>query len=140
MATDTDPPRSRAAARRSALVAIVLAAALIVAGCGDGSTGGGPAPEGTGGPAGSAAADRASVNAENIAFTPSELRVVVGTTVTVTNNDGVSHTFTADDGSWDSGTLGAGKRFTRRFTDVGTFTYHCEIHSSMQGTIVVTEG
>jgi plastocyanin len=31
-----------------------------------------------------------------------------------------------------------GDTFSRRFRSEGTFRYHCTIHASMRGTIVVT--
>jgi plastocyanin len=51
----------------------------------------------------------------------------------------VSHTITADNGSWDSGSLGKGQSFSQVFTQAGTFTYHCAVHPSMKGTVVVTQ-
>jgi plastocyanin len=64
--------------------------------------------------------------------------VAVGTTVVVTNTDGASHTWTAVDGSFDSGALGQGDSFEFTFTEPGEFEYACNFHPSMQGTIVVT--
>jgi len=63
--------------------------------------------------------------------------VAVGTEVTVTNQDGPTHTWTADDGSWRSGDLATGATFRHTFAAAGTFTYHCEIHASMKGTVNV---
>jgi plastocyanin len=75
----------------------------------------------------------------SFAFDPSSVTVKVGATVKWTNEDSASHTITADDGSWDSGSLGKGKSFSQVFTQAGTFTYHCTIHPSMKGTVVVTQ-
>ena len=44
---------------------------------------------------------------------------------------------TADDGSFDSGNLAPGATFSQSFSTPGTFTYHCNIHSSMTGTVTV---
>lgn len=44
----------------------------------------------------------------------------------------------ASGGGFDSGNLESGRSFSFTFTDVGTFTYHCNIHSSMKGKIIVT--
>jgi plastocyanin len=60
--------------------------------------------------------------------------------VTVTNDDSIKHTWTADTGqtdSWDSGDLVAGAVFARSFASPGTFSYHCAIHAFMTGTVVV---
>jgi len=77
------------------------------------------------------------VTIAGFAFSPAELTVGDGVSVTWTNADGVAHTVTADDGSFDSGTLSSGGTFSHTFTAGGTFAYHCSIHSSMTGTIVV---
>jgi plastocyanin len=77
------------------------------------------------------------VRAVNFSFQPPSLSVPVGTGVTFRNDDGEAHTFTADSGAFDSGVLSGGQSFNFTFGTAGTFTYHCNIHSSMRGTIVV---
>ena len=80
-----------------------------------------------------------TINIQSMAFSPSNLSVTAGTTVKWTNNDGMTHTVTSNDGaSFDSGNLGAGSSFSHTFSAAGTFPYHCTIHSSMTGTITVT--
>ena len=64
--------------------------------------------------------------------------VPVGTTVTVVNEDGSDHTWTADDGTFSSGNLAPGDTFEFTFDEPGTYTYACRIHPSMVGTITVT--
>jgi len=86
---------------------------------------------------GSPAASGHSVTIQNLSFQPNALTVSVGTTVTWTNNDSTQHTVTADDGSFDSGVLQEGATFSQTFTAAGTFSYHCNIHSTMTGTITV---
>jgi plastocyanin len=78
-----------------------------------------------------------AVKIAGFAFAPSSVTVKVGDTVDWTNGDSVGHTATADDGSWDTGTIAAGTKASLTFTSAGTFAYHCTIHSSMHGTIVV---
>lgn len=63
--------------------------------------------------------------------------IVAGQTIMWTNNDSVSHTATADDDSWGTGTLKTGQSFVRRFDTPGTYTYHCSYHPEMTGTIIV---
>lgn len=65
--------------------------------------------------------------------------IVAGQTIMWTNNDSVSHTATADDNSWGTGTLKTGQRFVRRFDTPGTYTYFCSYHSEMTGTVIVEE-
>jgi plastocyanin len=72
-------------------------------------------------------------------FGPAEVEVTVGSTVTWTNFDGATHTATADDGTFDSGDIPAGEEFSFTFEVPGTFSYFCEIHPDMVGTVTVTE-
>ena len=74
----------------------------------------------------------------NLAFNPSSLTVAKGTTVTWVNNDNTWHTATADGGSFDTGTINANTTSGGvTFNQTGTFTYHCNHHSMMHGTIIV---
>ncbi len=91
------------------------------------------------GTAPSAAPTQADVTIDNFAFSPAMLTVKVGTTVRWTNQQGVQHTVTSDTNMWDSGRLSQGQSFEQTFTQAGTFAYHCSIHSSMKGTITVTQ-
>jgi plastocyanin len=78
-----------------------------------------------------------SVSIVNMSFSPSSLTVTAGTTVTWTNNDGMTHTTTSNDPGFDSGNMTAGTKFTHSFSTPGTYAYHCSIHSGMTGTITV---
>jgi plastocyanin len=69
-------------------------------------------------------------------FTPQELTLPQGATVTWTNlQDGVPHTVTALDGTWDSGELSTNDSFAFTFNQTGDFAYECAIHPSMRGVI-----
>lgn len=94
-----------------------------------------PAPSSVVSPPSSA---KASVSISNFAFSPATLTVAKGTAVTWTNNDGAPHTVTSTSGAFDSGSLANGKSFTFTFSTPGTYTYRCNIHTSMTGQIVVT--
>jgi plastocyanin len=64
--------------------------------------------------------------------------VQTGSTVTVQNNDTVTHTVTSDDGKSFNITIDAGK--TGTFTapgDARAYKFHCNIHSQMHGTLNV---
>lgn len=74
---------------------------------------------------------------KDLAFRPGEVRIRVGQTVEWVNADPLAHTVKADDGSWGSGFLNQGQKYARRFTAAGTFSYHCEPHPQMKGTVVV---
>lgn len=82
------------------------------------------------------AADSA-VSIPSLSFDPETVTIDVGDTVTWTNEDDVAHTVTADDDSFDSGALSPGNSETVTFATAGTYAYHCTIHSSMTGTVVV---
>jgi plastocyanin len=79
-----------------------------------------------------------NVSIANFAFTPAQLTVKAGETVTFVNADDETHTATAVDRSFDSGRLDRNARFSHTFTKPGTYPYQCLIHTSMKGTIVVT--
>ncbi|MGD0115951.1 MAG: cupredoxin family copper-binding protein [Dehalococcoidia bacterium] len=99
------------------------------------------AASGTGTPAASGTAPaQASVTIKDFAFSPPSVTIQVGGTVTWTNNGPSAHTATADDGSFDSGSLAAGKTFQHTFQTAGTFSYHCTIHPFMTAEVVVQSG
>ena len=56
--------------------------------------------------------------------------------LTVTNHDGFAHTVTADDGAFDV-TVAGGATVSLPSLNPGTYSFHCQIHSSMRGTITV---
>jgi plastocyanin len=69
--------------------------------------------------------------------------VNVGGTVVWWNNSHGTHTVTSDVGSpevFDSNNVMLGSTFSHTFNTAGTFTYHCKIHTTMHGTIVVGGG
>lgn len=79
-----------------------------------------------------------AVTIQNMAFAPATITVKAGDTVTWTNQDGVGHSATADDNSFDTGVLDQGKSGSATFSKAGTFTYHCSIHPNMNGVVIVT--
>jgi len=92
----------------------------------------------------------ASVEINNNYFSPAEIHVPVGGTVTWTNV-GARHSVTSDDGSFDSSPacgglqdplltscLGAGDTFEHTFQTPETVAYFCRVHGdAMTGTVVV---
>ena len=59
--------------------------------------------------------------------------VKVGTKVTWTNLDAAPHTATADDRSFDSGTLQKGQSFSFTFAQPGEIKYYCALHGGPNG-------
>jgi plastocyanin len=70
-------------------------------------------------------------------FAPGRAQALVGDTVVWRNGDSTNHTVTADDASFDSGYIAPGGTFSRTFTKVGLYAYHCTIHKFMRGEVVV---
>ena len=77
---------------------------------------------------------------QSFAFHPSTRTVSVGDTVVWINLDGTGHTVTGDfdeEPVCGPGFLFQNNTCSRTFATTGTFTYHCEPHESIVGTIVV---
>lgn len=99
---------------------------------------GGDAPSAGGDGSTAAAPGSDTIVIKDFAFTPSQLTVAPGTTITVTNEDSAAHTVTADDGSFDSGNIDAGQtgKITAPSTP-GSYPLTCTIHPFMTGTLIV---
>lgn len=150
------------------LVCALLAPAVFAAGCGGGedestptagagsngettgaagttedSGGGEPEPgddKGGNAPAPSGDAVRAeTVEIDDFAYEPDPVTIEEGGKVIWINQDSAPHTATADDGSFDTGTIEKGKIGSATFKEAGTFTYFCEIHPTMHGTVEVVQ-
>jgi plastocyanin len=78
----------------------------------------------------------ARVSIKDFAYSPQNLTIKVGTTVTWTNEDDVTHSVTADTGVFNA-SIDPGETVSFSFTIVGTYQYHCNPHPDMIGTIVV---
>ena len=109
----------------SLLLALLI---LPLAACGGGGTSATPTVPIASVPSG-------KVTIQGFAFSPASITVNVGDTVIWENKDSVGHTITGT--VWDSGNLGSGKTYSRKFDTAGTYNYHCSIHSSMTGTVIV---
>ena len=74
------------------------------------------------------------------AYNPNNLTFSLASKQTVKwrNDDGTTHTVTADGGGgFNSGNIGDGETFTFTFATAGVYPYHCTIHPTMVGTITV---
>ncbi len=134
----------------------MLILALTLAACGGGSDttttseapaagdSGAAAPSGEGStnaPAPSGDAVRsAKVEIVDFAYRPQTVTIEAGGKVIWQNEGPSEHTATLDDGSFSTGTLAEGKLKSESFKRPGTYTYHCEIHPQMTGTVEVVEG
>ena len=73
----------------------------------------------------------------DFSFSPSNLRVTEGDTITVANIGESSHTFTTDDEAIDE-TVGPGEEIEVPIEGVSTQGFHCEFHSQMTGKLTVS--
>ena len=71
-------------------------------------------------------------------FTFTSVTVAPGETLTVDNLDGVEHTVTATDGSFDSGVVNAGAAIGLVAPALpGVYSFFCAVHPSMTGQLTV---
>ncbi len=82
-----------------------------------------------------------AVAVDDFAFSPTCIRVAVGTEVTFTNRSTHAHTVASDAGqvdTFDSGNVAAQGQFKHTFAVAGTIAFHCALHPlPMKGTIIV---
>jgi len=83
-----------------------------------------------------AQADEMKVTIDNFTFTPPELKLKVGDTVTWTNHDDIPHTVVSA-GKFRSKTMDTDNTFTFTFTAAGDYKYFCSLHPHMTGMIKV---
>jgi plastocyanin len=85
---------------------------------------------------GAARASETKVTIDNFTFTPAELTVKVGDTVTWSNHDDIPHTVVSA-GKFRSKALDTDDTFSFTFTAAGEYKYFCSLHPHMTGTIKV---
>lgn len=88
-------------------------------------------------PAALAAVDR-PVRIKNNTYSPDPVSVASGDSITWRNDDSVAHTATDDGGTWSTSQINPGQSVKRFFNTPGIYTYHCQIHSTMKGTVRVS--
>jgi plastocyanin len=70
-------------------------------------------------------------------YEPKETTIDAGQAVTITNSGRTSHTATASSGEFDTGLIKGGASATVHFDTPGTYTFFCQPHPWMKGTILV---
>jgi len=98
-----------------------------------------PASDGNAAAPSGEAVRAAKVGIVDFAYDPDPVTIQVGGKVIWQNEDAAPHTATADDGSFDTGTIAQGKIKSETFKQAGTYSYFCEIHPTMHGTVEVVE-
>ena len=73
----------------------------------------------------------------NFAFSPSNVQVPVGATVTWKNEDDAPHIAAAADGSWSTVNLRKGESASVKFDKAGEYLYVCSYHTGMTGRLRV---
>ena len=75
----------------------------------------------------------------SFAFDPEALTVAIGSTVTWTNDDDVTHNvFSTASDVLASPDIGEGDTYEVTLDAAGTIEYQCDIHEYMKGSITVT--
>jgi amicyanin len=83
-----------------------------------------------------ARANEMKVTIDNFTFTPPELNVKVGDTVTWTNHDDIPHTVVSA-GKFRSKALDTDDTYSFTFATAGEYKYFCSLHPHMTGMIKV---
>lgn len=75
---------------------------------------------------------------KDFAFTPANLTIKAGDTVTWVNQDSAQHSAWDLNDQFDTGLLSTGQSAALTFAAAGTFSYRCRPHGNMRGTITIT--
>jgi plastocyanin len=121
--------------RWMAVLAALFALTLLAASCG-GDEETPPAGGGGGSETESDGGGGADLTIVDFSFSPQDLSVTEGQTITITNIGEASHTFTTDDGAVDE-EIGPGDTVDVTLTGVTTGGFHCRFHSQMTGNLTV---
>jgi len=119
-------------ARASILVVILAAVGILAVNC-SGTHDSSKDPLTVGGA-------RNTVDIKSFEYVPGNLQIPAGATITFVNHDNAPHTATANDGSWDTGTLDKDDSKSITFDKPGEYLYHCRVHPTMKGRIEVRAG
>ncbi len=108
-----------------------LAGAALLAGCGgdDGKAGNG-----------GSAASTDTIRIAKFLYSPKSATVKAGRAISVPNADDAPHTLTdrSPKREFDTGTIRGNETGKVTFRRTGTFSYFCELHPYMKGTVTVT--
>ncbi|MGH2596629.1 MAG: cupredoxin domain-containing protein [Actinomycetota bacterium] len=133
---------------RKMLIALVALTALTGVACGGGGNDGGAATGATGGTGAGCTAATATdltrddpfvVTIQGLAFHPNCFAAKSASSITIVNKDTVTHTFTID-GTQVDVTIPGGQTFNGESAGLapGTYPFHCKIHRTMTGTVIVS--
>ena len=80
----------------------------------------------------------ALITIDDNGYSPVSLTVKKGTNVTFKNEGSEMHTATADNSIFNTGDIAPGASKTVNITAAGTYTYHCNYHTTVTGTLIIT--
>jgi len=86
---------------------------------------------------GAARAAQHTVTMEGVQYSPAELTVRRGDTVVWVNKDPFPHTATADDKSFNSGSIAVNGNWKYVATKDGVHSFSCSFHPTMKGKLTV---
>jgi plastocyanin len=122
------------------VLAAAFAMSLLAAACGgeeeDGLQDGGPTETETESPTGTDGGGGPDLTIVDFSFSPSNLTVADGDTITVANIGDTSHTFTTEDEAIDE-TVAPGEEIEVPIEGVSSQGFHCRFHSQMTGKLKV---
>lgn len=84
-----------------------------------------------------AGAEETQVKIDNFTFSPQQLTVKSGATVTWINQDDIPHVVVSDVRQFKSNALDTDDKFSFTFSTPGIYKYFCALHPHMTGIIVV---
>ncbi len=79
-----------------------------------------------------------TITIKDFDYSPRDVTVPAGTTLTWANEDKAPHNATANDKSWETALLKEGESGSVRFDTPGEFGYYCTVHPYMKAKVTVT--
>jgi plastocyanin len=79
----------------------------------------------------------AEVHIDNFSFTPVEITVSPGTTLTWVNGDDIPHNVVATGNAFRSKVMDTEQKFSFTFGTPGVYEYFCALHPHMKGKVIV---
>lgn len=121
---------------RSAGAAALLT--VVVSACGSGSSSSSASsPHAATQSAAATPSQPLAVSISGYAYHPAAVTVALHSKVVFTNHDQTAHTATTSKSGFDTGTVKPGQSATITLNTPGTYTYICQFHPFMHGTLTV---
>src|SRR5262245_14928045 len=79
----------------------------------------------------------AEIHIDNFSFTPAEITVSPGTTLTWENRDDIPHNVVATGKAFRSKVMDTEQKFSFTFGTPGVYEYFCALHPHMKGKVIV---